>query len=97
VIRLCLGNVKTCDGYGVYMWISGCQVESEQRPHKVSFYVDKAKAEEVIKTLTEKFRERQVRLMSFCLFDISLMLCFCRLLIGVEIAVECQDYIQRRT
>jgi hypothetical protein len=63
----------------------------------VSFYVDKAKAEEVIKTLTEKFRERQVRLMSFCLFDISLMLCFCRLLIGVEIAVECQDYIQRRT
>ncbi|KAG0601335.1 hypothetical protein M758_11G102400 [Ceratodon purpureus] len=36
------------------------QVESEQRPHKVSFYVEKDKAEEVIKTLTEKFKERQL-------------------------------------
>lgn len=55
------------DDYGVHMWLVDCQVESEQRPHKVSFYVEKAKAEEVIKTLTEKFKERQVRYMTSCL------------------------------
>lgn len=36
------------------------QVDSEQRPHKVSFYVDKPQAEEVIKTLTERLKGRQV-------------------------------------
>lgn len=36
------------------------QVDSEQRPHKVSFYVDKAQADEVIKTLIERFKERQL-------------------------------------
>jgi hypothetical protein len=34
------------------------QVESEQRPHKVSFYVDKKEAEHVLATLTERFRVR---------------------------------------
>ena len=52
------------DDYGVEKCLVGCQVDSEQRPHKVSFYVDKAKAEEVIKILTEKFKERQVRYMT---------------------------------
>ena len=37
------------------------QVESEQRPHKVSFYVDKKEAEHVLATLTERFRVRGVR------------------------------------
>lgn len=37
------------------------QVESEQRPHKVSFYVNKNEAEEVVKTLTGRFKELQVR------------------------------------
>lgn len=36
------------------------QVDSEQRPHKVSFYVNKSEADEVIKTLTERFKERQL-------------------------------------
>lgn len=36
------------------------QVESEQRPHKVSFYVNKSEAEEVVKTLTGRFKELQL-------------------------------------
>ncbi|CAN1306795.1 Sucrose-phosphatase 2 [Linum perenne] len=32
--------------------------ETEQRPHKVSFYVDKAKAQDVIKALSEIFEKR---------------------------------------
>jgi len=42
------------------MWFVDCQVDSEQRPHKVSFYVDKGAAEEIIKTLTERIKEREV-------------------------------------
>ncbi|CAN1306791.1 Sucrose-phosphatase 2 [Linum perenne] len=34
------------------------QSETEQRPHKVSFYVDKAKAQDVIKALSEIFEKR---------------------------------------
>ncbi|KQK20554.1 sucrose-phosphatase 2 [Brachypodium distachyon] len=36
------------------------QVESEQRPHKVSFLVDKKTAQEVIKSLSENFEKRGV-------------------------------------
>lgn len=49
-----------------------CQVDSEQRPHKVSFYVDKAQADEVIKTLIERFKERQARLL--CLYKVEVLL-----------------------
>lgn len=58
------------DGYGVHVWLVGCQVDSEQRPHKVSFYVDKDAAEEVIKTLTERFQERQVRCVCQCILQV---------------------------
>ncbi|CAN1277766.1 ABC transporter G family member 22 [Linum perenne] len=34
------------------------QSETEQRPHKVSFYVEKAKAQDVIKALSEIFKKR---------------------------------------
>jgi sucrose-6F-phosphate phosphohydrolase len=34
------------------------QVESEQRPHKVSFYVEKMSAQEVLATLNERFKAR---------------------------------------
>uniref|UniRef100_A0A7N0UVN4 Sucrose-phosphatase n=1 Tax=Kalanchoe fedtschenkoi TaxID=63787 RepID=A0A7N0UVN4_KALFE len=34
------------------------QSDTEQRPHKVSFYVDKAKAQEVTKFLSQRFQER---------------------------------------
>lgn len=89
------------------MWLVGCQVDSEQRPHKVSFYVDKPEAEEVIKTLTEKFKERQVRnitsrLLHF-LYQHPLLGSICRSRLSsvcpslagfyFEIAGERQDYI----
>lgn len=38
-----------------------CQAVTEQRPHKVSFYVDKAQAQEVIRALTEKLQELGLR------------------------------------
>ncbi|KAI3939098.1 hypothetical protein MKX01_001966 [Papaver californicum] len=34
------------------------QAETEQRPHKVSFYVDKAKAQQVMKALSERLAKR---------------------------------------
>ncbi|CAI0402373.1 unnamed protein product [Linum tenue] len=34
------------------------QSETEQRPHKISFYVDKAKAQDVIKALSDIFQKR---------------------------------------
>lgn len=37
------------------------QVETEQRPHKVSFLVDKKNAQGVIKSLSETFEKRGVR------------------------------------
>jgi len=36
------------------------QSETEQRPHKVSFYVDKDKAQDVTKALSEIFAKRGV-------------------------------------
>lgn len=58
--RLAVG-LKRTDAYSVNMWLFDYQVDSEQRPHKVSFYVDKGAAEEVIKTLAERLKEREVR------------------------------------
>lgn len=40
------------------------QPETEQRPHKVSFYVQKDKAQEVAKALSECLREHGVNLNS---------------------------------
>lgn len=36
------------------------QSETEQRPHKISFYVEKNNAQEVIKTLSTRLEERGV-------------------------------------
>lgn len=36
------------------------QSETEQRPHKVSFYVQKDKAEDIMKSLLTRFKERGV-------------------------------------
>lgn len=47
------------------------QSETEQRPHKVSFYVDKSKAETVTKQLSEILKNRGVRI-KFVLWVISL-------------------------
>lgn len=38
------------------------QSSTEQRPHKVSFYVQKGQAEEVMKSLSERLVKRGVRL-----------------------------------
>lgn len=40
------------------------QSETEQRPHKVSFFVDKSKAQDVTKVLSEKLGNRGVRILS---------------------------------
>lgn len=37
------------------------QSETEQRPHKVSFYVDKDKARDVMRALSELLEKRGVR------------------------------------
>ena len=41
-----------------FAWI---QPETEQRPHKVSFFVDKKSAQEVIKSVAERLDKRGVR------------------------------------
>lgn len=41
--------------------LNAFQAESEQRPHKVSFYVEKDKAQEVMKALAELLENRGVR------------------------------------
>lgn len=46
--------------YGTGIFVS-LQSETEQRPHKVSFYVQKDKAEEVTKALSTRLAERGVR------------------------------------
>lgn len=51
------------------------QPETEQRPHKVSFYVQKDKAQEVTKALSESFIKHGVRL-TFRLQS-GLLLLFC--------------------
>lgn len=43
------------------------QAETEQRPHKVSFYVEKDKAQAVTKALAETLEKRGVR---FCFYII---------------------------
>ncbi|XP_018448426.2 probable sucrose-phosphatase 2 [Raphanus sativus] len=42
------------------------QAETEQRPHKVSFYVDKSKAQDVTMELSQRLEKRGLR---FCFFD----------------------------
>lgn len=43
------------------------QPEAEQRPHKVSFYIEKDKAEKVMKPLSENLEKHGVR---FSFFDL---------------------------
>lgn len=47
------------------------QAETEQRPHKISFFVETIKALEIIKTLTELLENRGVRKYSLFLFSFS--------------------------
>ena len=50
------------------------QSEADQRPHKVSFYIEKDKAEEVMKALSENLEKRGVRF-----FSVGLNLCCMRI------------------
>jgi hypothetical protein len=68
-LRRCLFDLHGLDSYDVHIWLIDYQVDSEQRPHKVSFYVDKGVAEQVIRTLTERFREREVRCPCQCILQ----------------------------
>ncbi|KAK4489588.1 hypothetical protein RD792_005400 [Penstemon davidsonii] len=42
------------------------QAETEQRPHKVSFYVQKDKAQEIMKALSKRFEELEEWTWAFC-------------------------------
>lgn len=50
------------------------QSEAEQRPHKVSFYIEKDKAGEVMKTLSENLEKHGVRF-----FSVGLNVCCMRM------------------
>lgn len=52
------GKFNEVSSMCVYIYI---QSETEQRPHKISFYVDKANAQEVVKSLSELLEKRGVR------------------------------------
>jgi hypothetical protein len=61
------------------------QSETEQRPHKISFYVEKAKAQAVTKALKECFEKHGVRFKSQV--DLSTMiLCHVLLLMFENLA-----------
>lgn len=51
------------------------QSETEQRPHKVSFYIEKDKADEVIKALSESLEKNGVRFFSFGLNLCCMRIC----------------------
>lgn len=44
----------------LFAHLCNMQAETEQRPHKVSFYVEKEHAQEVIKSLSDRFEKRRV-------------------------------------
>lgn len=64
-----MNDVRTCGkskflGHAliwVLLWLRFLQSPTEQRPHKVSFYVEKEHAQEAIATLSKKLKDRGVR------------------------------------
>lgn len=46
--------------FGITIFLLSMQSDTEQRPHKISFYVEKEKAQQVTKVLAEKLEKRGV-------------------------------------
>lgn len=64
----------------LHFWISeiliSLQSETEQRAHKISFYINKEKAQQVMKGLSERLEKRGVIVCTFAKQDIAQLFYF---------------------